>query len=125
MPASSSSATNGVVFQMSTAQTAASWVEGSAIHACGCERMCVRIPRSLMTPLVSSSIHSHIFAATTVGIAQGTSMMARMMPRPLKCELTTSAMIRPRRNSSETVITVNLIVRTTVSRKIVSWMSVR
>ncbi len=73
---------------------------------------------------MSSSIHSHIFAATTVGIAQGTSMIARITPRPLKLEFTTSAMISPRRNSSETVITVNLSVRTTVSRKNVSWMSV-
>jgi hypothetical protein len=56
---------------------------------------------------VSSSIHCHIFAATTVGIAHGTSITARITPRPLKLELTTRAMIRPSRNSKETVIAVN------------------
>jgi predicted component of type VI protein secretion system len=80
---------------------------------------------SLMTPNTSSSIHCHIFAATTVGIAQGTSITARMAPRPLKLELTTSAMISPSTNSKETVIRVNLIVSQTASRKIVSCQSSR
>ena len=73
-----------------------------------------------MTPVVSSSIHCHIFAATTVGIAHGTSITARIIPRPRNFEFTTNATINPSRNSKETVIAVNLIVRTTVSRKIVS-----
>ena len=72
--------------------------------------MWARTPRSLTTPKMSSSIHFHICAATTVGIAHGTSMTARMTPRPLKLELTTSAMISPSTNSKKTVISVNLIV---------------
>ena len=86
--------------------------------------MCIRTPRSFTTPNVSSSIHFHIVAATTVGIAHGTSMIARITPRPLKLEFTTSAMISPSRNSIDTVMTVNLSVRTTVSRKVGSWMRV-
>ena len=96
---------------MSTAQTAPSEVDGLEIQACECESTCVRTPKSLTTPNVSSSIHFHICAATTVGIAHGTSITARITPRPLKLELTTSAMISPSTNSKLTVITVNLSVR--------------
>ena len=120
-PASKSSATNGVVFQMSTAQTAPSAVLGSEIHACACAIRCRRTPRSLTTPKTSSSIHFHICAATTVGIAHGTSMTARMTPRPLNFELTTSATIRPSTNSKATVMIVNLTVVQIESRKNVSW----
>ena len=87
--------------------------------------MWVRTPRSLTTPKVSSSIHCHIFAATTVGIAHGTSITARIRPRPLKLELTTRAMISPRANSKTTVIPVNLTVSITELRKNVSWKSTR
>ena len=73
-----------------------------------------------MTPNVSSSIHFHICAATTVGIAHGTSITARMRPRPLNLEFTTSAMTRPSANSNVTVISVNLIVIQIEWRNIVS-----
>ena len=65
---------------------------------------------SLIGPKMSSYIHFHIWAETTVGMAQGTSMTARITPRPLKLELTTSAMMRPRTNSKKTVTTVNFTV---------------
>ena len=81
--------------------------------------MCSRVPASLMTPF-DWSIDFHIWAATTVGIAHGTSITARMTPRPLKLELTTRAMASPSANSKTTVISVNLIVVQTASRKIVS-----
>ena len=60
--------------------------------------MCSRVPASLMTPF-DWSIDFHICAATTVGIAHGTSITARMTPRPLKFELTTRAMASPSANS--------------------------
>src|SRR5205823_6126463 len=110
--ANKSSATNGVVFQMSTAETDIRGWSASQEGAFERERMCAFLPRSLTTPKVSSSIHFHICAATTVGIAHGTSITARMAPRPRKLELTTSAMISPSTNSNETVISVNLIVTT-------------
>ena len=47
-------------------------------------------------------------------------MTARITPRPLKFELTTRAMVSPSANSNATVISVNLIVVQTASRKIVS-----
>src|SRR6266487_6023739 len=100
---------------MSTAETAASEVFGSEIHATGWEMMCKRMRASLITPKTSSYIHFHICAEITVGIAHGTSITARMAPRPLKFELTTSAMIIPRTNSKTTVITVNFTVVTTES----------
>ena len=93
---------------------------GSEIHACECERMWRRTPASLTTPKTSSSIHFHICAATTVGIAHGTSITARMTPRPLKWELTVRAMISPSTNSIETVMSVNLTVTQTEWRKKVS-----
>src|SRR5207237_6087772 len=121
-PASSRSATNGVVFQMSTADTDASAVFGCEIQATEWWMMWSRIKASLMTPKTSSYIHFHICAETTVGIAQGTSMTARMTPRPLKFELTTSAMTRPRTNSNETVISVNLTVSMIEFLKSLSWI---
>ena len=72
-----------------------------------------------MTPF-DWSIDFHICAATTVGIAHGTSITARMTPRPLKLELTMRAIASPSANSNTTVISVNLIVVQTASRKIVS-----
>ena len=84
-----------------------------------------RTNASLTTPKTSSYIHFHIWAATTVGIAHGTSITARITPRPLKPELTTSAMIIPSRSSMDTVIRVNFTVTTIASRKIVSSMRSR
>ena len=108
---------------MSTAATAASGC--SEIHATGRSMTWRRTSESLTTPKTSSYIHFHICAATTVGIAQGTSMTARITPRPLKPELTTSAMIMPSTSSMETVITVNFTVTTIASRKIVSSIRLR
>ena len=75
-----------------------------------------------MTPKTSSYIHFHICAATTVGIAHGTSMTPRIRPRPLKFEFTTSAMIIPSTNSIDTVISVNSTVTQIECRKSVSWI---
>src|SRR5437763_1642803 len=106
---------------MSTAQTEASAVLGSEIHACECAMTWTRSPRSLTTPNTSSSIHFHICAATTVGIAHGTSITARMTPRRLNLELTVSATTSPSTNSIETVMSVNLTVSQIALRKNVSW----
>ncbi len=91
-PASRRRATNGVVFQMSTAATAAGLLRDPR------HRVVEDVEadeESLTTPKTSWYIHFHIGAETTVGIAHGTSIAARITPRPLKFELTTSAMISP------------------------------
>ena len=119
-PASRRSATKGVVFQMSTMQTVASAVLDCEIHATGWSTRCRRIAASFTTPKTSSSIHFHIWAATTVGIAHGMSIIARIAPRPRKPEFTARAMIIPSTSSIETVIAVNFTVVTMESRKIVS-----
>jgi hypothetical protein len=54
-------------------------------------------------------------------MAHGTSMAARISPRPLNSELTTSAMIRPSTNSKMTVMTVNWMVTQIELRKARSW----
>src|SRR5689334_7195507 len=105
---------------MSTADTDASGWSVSQDGGLDCETTCVFFERSVTTPNVSLSIHFHICAATTVGIAQGTSITARMTPRPLKLELTTSATIRPSTNSKDTVSSVNLSVTQIEFRKSVS-----
>src|SRR5438270_2365657 len=120
-PARRRSATNGVVFQMSTAATAGSAVAFDAVQAIGFEMMCARNIRSLMTPYMSSYIQRHIWVEITVGIAHGTSIAVRIRPRPLNAELTTSATIMPRMNSKMTVTTVNLIVNQMALRNSVSW----
>src|ERR1041384_1053911 len=102
---------------MSTAATEASGCSVSQDGGLDCDTTCVFWPRSLTPPKVSSSIHFHICAATTVGIAHGTSITARMRPRPLKLELTTRAMISPSTNSNATVMSVNLTVTQTEWRK--------
>ena len=120
-PARRSSATNGVVFQMSTAATAAE--RRAALRDPGdglVDDVQPDAAASLMTPKTSLYIHFHICAETTVGIAQGTSIAARITPRPLKLELTTRAMIRPSTSSKATVTTVNFTVTTIESRKMVS-----
>ena len=69
---------------------------GSESQASGAS-MAPRSSRILlkMPALVSLSISSQRRAEITVGIAQGTSMTARMAPRPRNLELTTIAMNRP------------------------------
>ena len=63
---------------MSTAHTAASDVLGSAIQATPLSTTWILIRMSLKTPKMSLYIHFHIWAATTVGIAHGTSITARI-----------------------------------------------
>ena len=70
-----------------------------------------------MPALVSLSISSQRRAEMTVGIAQGTSMTARMAPRPRKLELTTSAMNKPIRSSPATEMTVKMTVVMIASMK--------
>ena len=71
---------NGVVFHTSTMTTVQSAVSGLAVQVIGAEIRPMRRSMSLITPNWSWSIQFHILAETTVGIAQGMRMMARMMP---------------------------------------------
>ena len=63
------------------------------------------------------SISSQRRAEITVGIAQGTSMTARIAPRPRNLELTIIAMNRPMSNSSATEMTVKMTVVIIASMK--------
>ena len=54
-----------------------------------------------MMPNWSFSIQAHILAETMVGIAQGTRMAARTMPRPRNSAFSTSATIMPMTVSSD------------------------
>src|SRR6266542_3791655 len=79
-PASTSSAMNGAVFQMSAMVIAQN--EGQCLPV---QMTCVwRTP--LITPF-GLKFHSHSLADTAVGIAQGTSTLARTRPRPRKALL--------------------------------------
>ena len=57
--------------------------------------MPARSSMSLTMPNWSLSIQAHIFAETTVGIAHGTSIAARISPRPGSRALTSSAIATP------------------------------
>ena len=61
------------------------------------------MPRSLITPNWSLSIHAHIRAETMVGIAQGISTAARTQPRPRNSWFSTSAIAMPSTVSTLTV----------------------
>ena len=86
----------GVVFQMSTAMTAASAVPGLAVQATGLSMRPTVMKSALMTPKTSLNIQLHICAETTVGIAQGIRTAVRSRPRPGKWALSESAMASPR-----------------------------
>jgi hypothetical protein len=64
----------------------------------------------LTSPFWPSNSQPNIFEVTTVGIAQGTSMAARTMPRPRKVSCRTSAMARPSTVSSKVDAAVNWTV---------------
>ena len=59
---------------------------------------------------------NHSLAVTAVGIAQGTSTLARSRARPLNCLFITRAIIMPRTTSRTTVTTVNSTVTVTASQ---------
>ena len=91
-----SSAMKGAVFQVSATMIAI--VEGISdpVHTM------VEPVSALMIP-AGSNAHFHSTAATAVGIAHGTSTLARRMPRPLNARFITSAIARPMRVSSTMV----------------------
>ena len=82
---------------MSTAQTDASAVLGSEIHACEWSRHVE--PHAGVVHDAEDVVEHPLphLRGDTVGIAQGTSITARMRPRPLKLELTTRAIDQPER----------------------------
>jgi hypothetical protein len=62
---------NGVVFQTSTAMTAARAVSGEAVQAIGSEMRPTSFRTWLSTPKTSLNIHAHIWAETTSGWPRG------------------------------------------------------
>ncbi len=83
---------NGAVFQVSATTIARN--EGSAdpVHT-------ICSPSRALTMPDGSNDHFHSTAATAVGIAHGTSTLARRMPRPLNARFMMSAIASPRRVS--------------------------
>ena len=65
------------------------------------------MPRIRFITPASSKISFHISAETIVGIAHGTRMPARTMPRPLKALAMISAIATPITVSKSTQTTVN------------------
>ena len=108
---------NGVVFQTSTMITAARAVSGEAVQAIGAAIRPRFIRMTLMIPNTSLNIQDHIWAETTVGIAQGIRTAARSRPRPRKWALSASAMPRPRMVSMVTETTVNTMVLRTATHQ--------
>ena len=79
---------NGAVFQVSAMITAIWAWKPSVDH-----RICL-LRMSLATPL-ALKIHFHSRAETTVGMAHGTRMLARIRPRPLNAWFMISAIATP------------------------------
>ena len=67
-------------------------------------------PRIRFITPASSKIHFHSSAETTVGIAHGTRMLARTMPRPRSALCMISAMATPRTVSRRTQTMVKNVV---------------
>ena len=112
---------NGVVFQTSTRITASRAVSGEAVQAIGWSIRPIASSTWLITPNTSWNIHDHIWAETTVGIAQGIRTAARSRPRPRRCASSASAMPRPRMVSTVTEIAVNTSVFQTAFHQSGSW----
>ena len=83
-PASTTSATKGVVFHTSATTIAAMAVPGRPSHATGPCRRPALVRRSFSTPNESLKIQPQARAMTAVGSAHGTSTMARAQRRPGK-----------------------------------------
>ena len=94
---------NGAVFQVSAMITAiCAWMPSVD------QRICL-LRRSLATPL-ALKIHFHSTAETTVGMAHGTRMLARIRARPLNARFMISAIATPITTSIATQITVKKLV---------------
>ena len=59
---------------------------------------------------LASKIQAHSLAETTVGMAHGTRMLARMRPLPRKALFMISAIATPRMSSMTTQMTVKNVV---------------
>ena len=94
---------NGAVFQVSAMMTAALACQPSVDH-----RICW-LMIALAMPL-ASKIHRQSRAETTVGIAQGTRMLARMSPLPRNALFMMSAIATPMTTSMATHTTVKNVV---------------
>ncbi len=92
---------NGAVFQVSAMTMAQNDEPVSASQR-------IWWPRILFITPLASKINFHISAETMVGIAHGTRMPARTMPRPLNALAMISAMITPRTVSR---ITQTMVIR--------------
>ena len=64
----------------------------------------------LLAMPLASKIQPHSLAETTVGMAHGTRMLARMRPLPLKALFMINAIATPRTTSTTTQTTVKNVV---------------
>ncbi len=99
-PASSSRATNGVVFHTSARITGIHAVQVLMNQTIGCSRIPAFTSSSLAMPPCDSKMNRQRSAATTVGIAHGTSTAARTNPRPRNVRFIASARKSPISSSS-------------------------
>ena len=104
-PASSSSATNGVVFQTSARMTGTQAVAAWMNQTIGSRITPTLTSTAFTIPVWPSNMNRQSSAETTVGIAQGTSTAARTRPRPLNARLSASASQRPITSSRPTLVT--------------------
>ncbi len=102
-PASTSSPMNGAVFQVSATITDSTDCQPSVDQR-------IWVPSSALAAPSAWKIHFHSSADTTVGIAHGTRMLARTMPRPLNALCITRAIATPSTVSRTTQMTVKNVV---------------
>ena len=94
---------NGAVFQVSAMITAI-WAWMPSVDHSTC------LPMTWLATPLALKIHFHKTADTTVGIAHGTRMLARIRLRPLNARFMISAIATPMMTSMITQTTVKKVV---------------
>ncbi len=102
-PASSSRATNGVVFHTSASTTGTQASVASMNQTGGCPVSPVAASNAFAMPAWPSNMNRQSSAETTVGMAHGTSTAARTRARPRNARFMARASTQPSPSSSDTV----------------------
>ena len=109
-PASSSRATNGVVFHTSASTTGTHASVVLRNQSGGVRTMPDAASSAFAMPACPSKMKRQSSAETTVGMAQGTRIDARTSARPRNARFMASARTQPRPSSMVTLATVNTTV---------------
>ena len=109
---------NGAVFHTSAMTIAQNEDQWPAVQM-------MSVPKTWLTTPSGWKFHSQSLAATAVGIAHGTSTLARTRPRPRKALFMINAMAKPMTSSNAIVTMVSWVVNQNAGQKTSAPVPVR